>query len=527
MFPEPGAELGVVAFSFPQEHRAGMRFDRSRVAALACAAVGSAAVGAYLLDPAYYDALASRLLGRMSSPEGPSEKKTAAATNSGEDSPARVSDIGAIRSLLATTSLREFLAERHVGRPEMAPLEDVLVLTPSCTIGEALAKLAEKSVLSAPLLRDDRREILGFVSVGDVLGALITHVFPPGPCGYAATTEAPEWFLIDDNPDFAQRITKMVVEKAETFCARSVGSVRRGGYGAWLLLDETTSDPTLLDVIQTYFVDNASLWSASSKSKELERFDHRSNHRVAVYERGDDGVVRVNDVFSLSDVTRFLSRWEHVKHCLTPCSVADLGIGTTVVNVIDTEATVLRAFAIMHKIGVSALGVVEPREVGCPASRLGAARAWPPNTEPVRTRLVGSVSESDLRRITEGHFDVLAMRVGDFVRKLHDVSARAQELGDGGKLAPDPTAAARAHPLFGGALADGELRSGRLRVTCSTDATLYDVLKALATHKVHRVYAVDDDGFAQRVITHTDLVRFFACFAPTEPSERREATAGA
>jgi CBS domain-containing protein len=199
------------------------------------------------------------------------------------------------------------------------------------------------------------------------------------------------------------------------------------------------------------------------------------------------------------------------------------------VNVIDTEATVLRAFAIMHKIGVSALGVVEPREVGCPASRLGAARAWPPNTEPVqvRTRLVGSVSESDLRRITEGHFDVLAMRVGDFVRKLHDVSARAQELGDGGKLAPDPTAAARAHPLFGGALADGELRSGRLRVTCSTDATLYDVLKALATHKVHRVYAVDDDGFAQRVITHTDLVRFFACFAPTEPSERREATAGA
>ena len=168
-----------------------MRFDRSRVAALACAAVGSAAVGAYLLDPAYYDAFASRLLGRMSSPEGPSEKKTAAATSSGEDSP-RTSDIGAIRSLLATTSLREFLAARHVGRPEMAPPEDVLVLTPSCTIGEALAKLAEKSVLSAPLLRDDRREILGFVSVGDVLGALITHMFPPGPCGYAATTEAPE-----------------------------------------------------------------------------------------------------------------------------------------------------------------------------------------------------------------------------------------------------------------------------------------------------------------------------------------------
>ena len=500
-----------------------MRFDRSRFAALACAAVGSAAVCAYLLDPAYYDALASRLLGRMSCPE----EKTTRRKDEDSDSP-RTSDIGAIRSLLATTSLREFLAARHVGRPELAPPEEVLVLTPSCTVGEALAKLAEKSVLSAPLLRDDRREILGFVSVGDVLGALITHMFPPGPCGYAATTEAPEWFLIDDTPDAAERITKMVLHKADAFCASSVGDVRRsrgGGDGAWLLLDETVSDPTLLDVIQTYFVDNASLWSAHARvqSKELERPEYRSNHRVAVYERAEDGEVSVKDVFSLSDVTRFLSRWEHVGRCLTPCSVADLGIGTTVVNVIDTNATVLRAFAIMHKLGVSALGVVEPREVGCPAvSCLGAARAWPPNTEPVQTRLVGSVSESDLRRITAGHFDVLAMRVGDFVRELHDVSASGAR-----KLAPDPTASARAHPLFGGALGDGELRSGRLLVTCSEDATLFDVLKALTTHRVHRVYAVDDGGAARRVVTHTDLVRFFACFAPTEPSERFEAAAGA
>lgn len=503
-----------------------MRFDRSRVAALACAAVGSAAVGAYLLDPAYYDALASRFLGRMSSPEGPSDPSEK--NNEKTDSP-RTSDIGAIRSLLATTSLREFLAARHVGRPELAPPEDVLVLTPSCTVSEALAKLAEKSVLSAPLLRDDRREILGFVSVGDILGALITHMFPPGPCGYVATTEAPEWFLIDDTPDAAERVTKMVVDKADAFRRSSVGDVRRspgGGDGAWLLLDETTSDPTLLDVIQTYFVDNASLWNTHRAKSDslLERHSsRRSNHRVAAYERAEDGAVRVKDVFSLSDVTRFLSRWEHIRHCLTPCSVADLGIGTTVVNVIDTNATVLRAFAIMHKLGVSALGVVQPREVGCPAaSCLGTARAWPPNTEPVQTRLVGSVSESDLRRITAGHFDVLAMRVGDFVRELHDVSASGAR-----KLAPDPTASARAHPLFGGALGDGELRSGRLLVTCSEDATLFDVLKALTTHRVHRVYAVDDGGVARRVVTHTDLVRFFACFAPTEPSERFEAAAGA
>jgi CBS domain-containing protein len=176
----------------------------------------------------------------------------------------------------------------------------------------------------------------------------------------------------------------------------------------------------------------------------------------------------------------------------------------------------------MHKLGVSSLGVVEPRTGDtCPAvSCLGSSRAWPPNTEPVQTRLIGSVSESDLRRITPGHFDVLALSVGEFVQKLHAVSADERS-----GLAPDPMASARAHPLFGGALEKDELRSGRLRVTCSTEATLYDVLKTLATHKVHRVYAVDDEGIARRVITHTDLVRFFACFAPTEPPER--AAAGA
>jgi len=281
-----------------------MRFDRSRVAALACAAVGSAAVGAYLLDPAYYDALASRFLGRMSSPEGPSDPSEK--NNEKTDSP-RTSDIGAIRSLLATTSLREFLAARHVGRPELAPPEDVLVLTPSCTVSEALAKLAEKSVLSAPLLRDDRREILGFVSVGDILGALITHMFPPGPCGYVATTEAPEWFLIDDTPDAAERVTKMVVDKADAFCAvppsatyaaRQAAATARGC--CWT---RPTSDPTLLDVIQTYFVDNASLWNTHRAKSDslLERHSsRRSNHRVAAYERAEDGVrSREGRVFAL------------------------------------------------------------------------------------------------------------------------------------------------------------------------------------------------------------------------------------
>ena len=74
-------------------------------------------------------------------------------------------------------------------------------------------------------------------------------------------------------------------------------------------------------------------------------------------------------------------------------------------------------------------------------------------------------------------------------------------------------------------LTEGELAGGRLSVTCAPDATSDDVLKALARNKVHRVYAVEPStGVAVRVVTHGDLVRFFALFAPTEEDEHDPAS---
>ena len=45
-------------------------------------------------------------------------------------------------------------------------------------------------MISAPLLRDDRRDYLGFISVHDILSALITHMFPPGEGPHAPRTRA-------------------------------------------------------------------------------------------------------------------------------------------------------------------------------------------------------------------------------------------------------------------------------------------------------------------------------------------------
>ena len=64
-------------------------------------------------------------------------------------------------------------------------------------------------------------------------------------------------------------------------------------------------------------------------------------------------------------------------------------------------------------------------------------------------------------------------------------------------------------------------------MTCAPDASVDDVLKALARNRVHRVYAVEPETKAAiRVITHSDLVRFFAAFAPPEEGEQEEARRG-
>ena len=171
-----------------------------------------------------------------------------------EDPPTWVSDMGRIRELLLGTKLRDFLKDRHKGRPEgVPPPRDVLVLTPSCTVNDALTKLSERAVLGAPYLRDDGKDFLGFVDLHDIVHALMSHMFPPGPLGTMASHDAPDWFLTDDSPACADRILTLVRDKGGDFCDRTLGSIRRRvGDGAFICVDET--DHSLLDVIQTHFV---------------------------------------------------------------------------------------------------------------------------------------------------------------------------------------------------------------------------------------------------------------------------------
>lgn len=203
-----------------------------------------------------------------------------------------------------------------------------------------------------------------FTSIDDVLVSRRTSItsnqsdygtapLHSGPCGYASTKEAPEWFLLDSSRESAKRILGMVMTRGDAFCNQTLGSIRRGpkgGDGAWMLdgrdcaVNVENSDPTLLDIIQRHFLPESrvSLGSGAGSATTYPVL----NHRVAIYHYTNEGpppadgqsdepsggwtrggLVEVTDILSLSDITRFLMRWNHIEHCLTPCTVGDLGVG--------------------------------------------------------------------------------------------------------------------------------------------------------------------------------------------------------
>ena len=210
--------------------------------------------------------------------------------------------MGRILANSSSTKLRDFLKDRHKGRPEGVPApRDVLVLTPSCTVNDALTKLSERAVLGAPYLRDDGKDFLGFVDLHDIVHALVSHMFPPDLSNHGEPRRAG---LVPDGrfPACADRILTLVRDKGGDFCDRTLEYQEEGRRRAFIRVDET--DHSLLDVIQTHFVN-------------VQYTEPPVRHRVAVYKYAVDAsrltdaetTIEVTDVFSVSDITRFLNRW--------------------------------------------------------------------------------------------------------------------------------------------------------------------------------------------------------------------------
>jgi CBS domain-containing protein len=75
------------------------------------------------------------------------------------------------RAFLRKWSLGRYLASYKA--PAHATDKDVLVLSAHNTIRDAMAMLARRGVLSAPVLDEKRAVFLGFCSIGDIVAAFL------------------------------------------------------------------------------------------------------------------------------------------------------------------------------------------------------------------------------------------------------------------------------------------------------------------------------------------------------------------
>ena len=242
---------------------------------------------------------------------------------------------------------RAFLRKWSLGRymaasSKASRASEVLILSPRDTVRDAMAMLARRRVLSAPVLDERRAVFRGFVGVADVLAAFLrsdsrellvvrAQIGPePGQPGAAAlqAPDAPGGSGAAAPPEFAEQQARLVPRCVIFIATTPTGSralplaqldaLLPGADGHLLFNadDPSYEQLSLLDLVESFFLHAAApLWPTC--------------HRVALCAPlSASGVLSVAAIVSQTDVVRFLM--EHAaRGALGPManrSLEDLGL---------------------------------------------------------------------------------------------------------------------------------------------------------------------------------------------------------
>ena len=281
-------------------------------------------------------------------------------------------------------------------------------------------------------------------------------------------------------------------------------------------------------------------------------------HRVAVFEVEDsvnassqsDSSMKVVSIVSQLDILRFLSRKVDSESSLANATLEELGLvnggGTneeevivgvngnkviqpgSVIEAIESrvtsplpttrttitrdhhgfvvtapwDMTALECFKLMRDKNVSAIGVVDQS-----------------------SELVANLSASDLRRLDQESFRLLALPVAEFIsrRKGDAIGRRDAPFAEARKMEEtigDTKADLKSLPeqsirefFDSNRIVHSPRVSDRTFVElvfARTTTTLRKVLNLFSKHGIHHVYVVDDDDLPIAVLTPTDILRLFA-----------------
>jgi len=338
----------------------------------------------------------------------------------------------------------------------------VIRLEHNLSIGEALGVLASNGILSAPMILMPEIEesadietspsLLGWIDVGDILKALLTHLSSKEeelPTAMLSLMTA----LEREGPIFASRplITVPVAED-------------RG-----LLYEGDASQTTVMTAVREAFVENV-----KDGGKQ------HINHRIALF----DSHGEVNSIISQMDIIKWLLSQDVNDERLSK-SIEELGLlqGRRPVISVNAHSPALVAYSKISSAGISGAPVViDSGEV------------------------IANLSISDIRALTSEHFGVLALPVAEFLALEHHTAYIGYSI---------TSSTHSSHPFFASSPRKGRLpKHDDIQVfSISRSTSLGDVLSKFAVDHVHRLYVIDSSrGYpvVECVITLTDVLQYLA-----------------
>ncbi|GBF94964.1 hypothetical protein Rsub_07465 [Raphidocelis subcapitata] len=203
-------------------------------------------------------------------------------------------------------------------------------------------------------------------------------------------------------------------------------------------------------------------------------------HRLALY---DDAEAIVN-IISQTDIVRFLAINRSHLGPIARKTVQELGWCPKQVVAVTPDVSAIEAMALMNDSHISAVAVVD--SVG---------------------KIIGNFSVSEMRTIMAEHFGALALPVGEFLALEHGTEFVGYR-----RITDDGVRSTPGHRFVTDRVARTRPRTpgeevGQSLVLVGPNATFADVVERIVSHRIHRVYVIDDEERPVGCATCTDVLR--------------------
>ncbi|WIA41945.1 hypothetical protein OEZ86_009253 [Tetradesmus obliquus] len=373
-----------------------------------------------------------------------------------------------IATLLKDTNLHDLLSPQNV-----------IILKDSATVEQSLKTLASKRILSSPVVAAPdadakappgahwpqekglagNHQILGFLDVRDVLSSFLAELEGHG--------NLPKMKMLQK--------MRLLEEQGSSFATTAIKDLKVfGGDGDFLHTSEA-AQTSVLDVIV-----NGLLNPKERGAHQGKHIVTGTVHRVAIY----DNHFRISNIISQTDIIKFIFMNKGELGDLATKTAAELGWASRPVVTLGPDVSAIEAMLLMNQKQISALAVVDG--VG---------------------KIIGNFSVSEMRTIMAEHFGALALPVGEFLALEHGTEFQGyshiheQEVvqSKGHKFITDRIARARPRT-------PGE-EVGQNLILVTPQATMIEILDKIVSHRIHRVYVIDELERPVGVVTCTDVVR--------------------